>query len=95
MTTKRELRTVKELVEHVLETKPKTRNSDTLLYIEVCKYLGAKSLEDLEKIKLNIISVHKTRQVIQNKEGKFLPDENVTEERARRRWEVKDYMLGG
>lgn len=95
MTTKRELKTVKELVEHVLETKPKTRNSDTLLYIEVCKHLGAESLEDLEKIKLNIISVHKTRQVIQNKEGKFLPDEKVKEERARRRWEVKDYMLGG
>lgn len=95
MTTKRELRTVKELVEHILEVKPKTRNSDTLLYIEACKYLGAKTLEDLEKIKLNIISVHKIRQVIQNKEGRFLPDENVKEERARRRWEVKDYMLGG
>ena len=95
MTTKRELRTVKELVEHILETKPKTRNSDTLLYIESCKYLGAKTLEDLEKIKLNIISVHKIRQVIQNKEGRFLPDENVKEERTRRRWEVKDYMLGG
>ena len=54
MTTKRELRTVKELVEHVLETKPKTRNSDTLLYIEACKYLGAKTLDDLEKIKLKL-----------------------------------------
>ena len=95
MTTKRELRTVKELVEHILETKPKTRNSDILLYIEACKYLGAKTLEDLEKIKLNIISVHKIRQVIKNKEGRFLPDENVKEERARRRWEVRDYMLGG
>ena len=95
MTTKRELRTVKELVEHILETKQKTRNSDTLLYIEACKHLGAKTLEDLEKIKLNIISVHKIRQVIQNKEDRFLPDENVKEERARRRWEVRDYMLGG
>lgn len=95
MTTKRELRTVKELVEHILENKPETRNSDTLLYLESCKYLGAKSLEDLERIKLNIITVHKIRQVIQNKEGRFLPDKKVKEERNRRRWEVRDYMIGG
>lgn len=92
MTITRELNTVKDLVSHILETKPHTRNSDTQLYIEACKHMGAKTIEDMEKMNLSIISVHKIRQVIQNKEGLFLADEEVKTERSRRRWEVKDYM---
>lgn len=92
MTTKQELNTVKELVLHILKTKPETRNSDTLLYIEACKYIGAKSIEDMERINLSIISVHKVRQVIQNKEGLYLANEDVKTERKRRKLEVRDYM---
>ena len=92
MTVKRELETMKELVTHILKTQPKTRNSDTVLYIECCKYMGATTLEDLESLGLNIITVHKIRQVIQNKDGLFPPDKNVKEERARRRFSIKGYM---
>ena len=92
MTTKQELNTVKELVLHILKTKPKTRNSDTLLYLEACKHIGAKTIDDIERIGLSIISVHKIRQVIQNKEGLYLPDKKVKEERSRRKLEVRDYM---
>lgn len=92
MTTKQELATVKDLVLHVLKTKPNTRNSDTLLYLEACKYIGAKTIEDIERIGLNIISVHKIRQVIQNKEGLYLPDKEIRSERKRRSSDIREYM---
>lgn len=95
MSVKKEMETVKQLVEHILESKPKTRNSDTLLYLEACKYLGAETLDDIETINLNVISIHKIRQIIQNKEGRFLPDENIKTERANRRWEIRDWIVAG
>jgi hypothetical protein len=42
---------------------------------------------------LSIISVHKMRQVIQNKEGRFKPSEEVRLARHKRASEVKDYMI--
>jgi hypothetical protein len=87
-----ELNTVKDLVLHVLKNKPETRNSDTLLYLECCKALGATSIKDIEDINLSIISVHKLRQVIQNKDKQFMPDENVKEVRKARARLVRQYM---
>lgn len=97
MTTATHLNTIRELVEHILKTKPHTRNSDTQLYIEACKYMGAKTIADMEKLNLSIISIHKIRQVIQNKDGLYLADEEVTKERNKKRLEIKDYMsrIGG
>lgn len=92
MTTKREMKTVKDLITYILKTQPHTRNSDTQLYIEACKHLGVKDLDDMSKLGLSIISVHKARQVIQNKEGLYQADEKVLKERGRRRYEIKDYM---
>jgi hypothetical protein len=93
MNTKTELNSVKKLVLSVLEQYPETRNSDNKLYIQCAKELGAKTIDDLMEIKLNLISVHKCRQVIQNKLGKFLPDKEVAEVRAERQLSFKDWMV--
>jgi hypothetical protein len=93
MNTKRELNKVKKLVLRVLEHYPETRNSDTKLYVQCARELGARNLEDLEHIPLNIISVHKARQPIQNKLGLFKPNKEVQEKREERQLEFKDWML--
>jgi hypothetical protein len=87
-----ELNTVKDLVLHVLKNNPETRNSDTLLYLECCKVLGATNIEDIEDINLSIISVHKLRQVIQNKDKMFMPDEHAKQVRKQRSYQVRQYM---
>lgn len=92
MNVEKEFNTVKELAEYVLENNPKTRNSDTVLYVEICKLLGAKSIDDIPKIGLNMVTVHKVRQVIQNKDGKYLPDEVTKEIRKARNSSIKTYM---
>lgn len=92
MSIKKEFDTVKQLAEYVLSVNKEARNSDTVLYAEMCKMLGAKTVDDISKIGLNMITVHKIRQVIQNKEGKYLPDENVKEIRRGRSLAIKDYM---
>lgn len=93
MNVEKEFNAVKELAEYVLENNPKTRNSDTVLYVEMCKLLGAKSIDDIPKIGLNMITVHKVRQVIQNKDGKYLPDEVTKEIRKARNSSIKSYMI--
>ena len=92
MSITEEFSSVKDLVSNILESNPHTRNSDTYLYQECCKKLGAKTVDDISKIDLNMITVHKARQVIQNKEGKYSPDENVRNVRSIRAEEIRDYM---
>lgn len=92
MNVSHEFNTVKQLAEHVLANNPDTRNSDTLLYIEMCKEMGAKTIDDIPKLGLNVITVHKIRQVIQNKEGNYLPTILVKEVRNARNKEIRDYM---
>lgn len=93
MNTKRELSSVKKLVLRILEQYPATRNSDNKLYIQCAKELGAKTLDDLETIGLNLISVHKARQVVQNKLHMFLPDKKVAEIRLDRQMDFKEWMI--
>lgn len=87
-----ELNTVKDLVLYVLGSIPATRSNDTLLYLECCKTLGATSMEDLQDLNLSIISVHKMRQFIQNKDKMYMPDDNAKEVRKKRSHEVRQYM---
>lgn len=87
-----ELDTVKQLVTRVLSENKATRNNETLLYLECCRKLGAKSIDDIEKMNLSIITVHKMRQVIQNKDGLFKSDVEVRKQRANRATKIKDYM---
>lgn len=93
MNIQAEFSNVRDLVLHILEHNPNTRSNDTLLYLEACKYLGAKSIDDLIKLNLSIISIHKVRQVVQNKEGLFQPNEEIKKLRQTRRIAIKDYML--
>jgi hypothetical protein len=92
MSVAQEFKTTKELVLYILENSPETRSSDNKLYIKCAEHLGAKTLDDLQEIKLNLVSVHKLRQQIQNKEGMYLPDEKVTEMRKNRRVEIREFM---
>lgn len=87
-----ELNTVKELVEDVLAKDVLSRGNDTRLYVECCKELGCETIDDIESINLSIISVHKLRQAIQNKEGNYKPSEEVLANRSRRRVPIKEYM---
>lgn len=88
-----EFKTTKQLVLHVLENYPETRNSDNQLYIQAAKLLGARTLDDLNKIKLNMVSIHKLRQQIQNKEHLFEADEEVKEIRKVREKGIRNYMI--
>jgi hypothetical protein len=93
MNTKSELNSVKKLVLRVLEQYPETRNSDNKLYIQCAKELGAKTIDDMDTIGLSIISVHKCRQRIQNKDLMHLPTKEVAEARYERQMEFKDWMV--
>ena len=44
MNKAKELKTTTDLVKHILETIPETRNSDTLLYYRVCDAVDSQSL---------------------------------------------------
>jgi hypothetical protein len=93
MHVKSELNSVKKLVLRVLEHYPETRNSDNKLYIQCAKELGAKTIDDLMEINLNLITLHKTRQKIQNRDFMFLPDKEVAEARYERQLEFKEWMI--
>ena len=89
---KQEFGTIKEMLYSVMTKHPETRSDDTLLYVKCCEEMGAKNLSDLPKMGISIISVHKMRQVIQNKEKKFLPMQSVVHGRKLRNGEVRSFL---
>ena len=93
MTITKELNTVKDLVVSVLEDYPQARNSDTYLYEKCCERLGAKYISDISKIGLSVISVHKIRQVVQNKDKMYMPTEDAKKKRKVREVEIREYMV--
>lgn len=93
MSVAAEFTTLKELILQVLRDYPETRSSDNKLFIQCAKKLGAETLDDLSKINLNLISLHKIRQKIQNKEGLYLPDKVVQRERQERHEQIKLWMV--
>lgn len=90
---KKEFNTYKGLVEFVLRNYPYTRNSDTDLYFKCLRLLGINTLEEAEELRFNIVTVHKLRQIIQNKQGKYRPSEDIFNLRCERCIEVKNYIL--
>lgn len=92
MRIKEEFDSIKNLVLYCLQKYPETRSNDTILFIRCCETLGATTLKEAEKENLSIISVHKLRQVIQNKEGRFLPPEKVILNRRERQEQIRQYM---
>lgn len=69
----KEFKSYRDLIETVMKEIPETRESDTLLYLECCRRLGAETIDEMKALGLNIITVHKTRQQIQNIEKRYLP----------------------
>jgi hypothetical protein len=92
MDINQEFKSVKSLVLFILEHYPETRSNDNKLFVKCAEVFGAKTLKDLEDINLNLISVYKVRQLIQNKENKFLPDLKVIENRKKRQSEIHDFV---
>ncbi|MEC1768299.1 hypothetical protein [Schinkia azotoformans] len=88
-----EFNNLKELIESILEHNEECRSNDTKLFVECCKHLGVKTLDQISDSGINMISVHKLRQVIQNKEHKFLPSDSVIENRSKRNFDIKKYMV--
>jgi hypothetical protein len=93
MNTRSELNSVKKLVLRVLECYPETRNSDNKLYIQCAKELGARLIDDMDTIGLSIVTLHKCRQRIQNKDFMYPPTKEVAEARYERQLEFKDWMV--
>ena len=92
---KEEFGTVKKLVMVTLRDYPETRNNDTVLLCQICDTLGIAKISELRKSGISIISVHKTRQYIQNRDLLFRPTKEVLEFREERAEVIKDMMGKG
>lgn len=92
MNTLQEYKTVKQLVLKVLEKYPETRDNDTLLYLQCCQELGAIDINQMKILNLSIVTCHKLRQVIQNKDGLFKPSDKAKKIRLQKQQEIKSYM---
>lgn len=88
-----EFETYKDLIKEVLRKYDFARDSDTYLYIMCCKYLGVETIEDMIDLNLNVITVHKVRQVVQNKEGLYRASNNVQAVRDERKIDIEKYMV--
>lgn len=88
----KEFTTIRKLVEHVMEKYPHTRNSDTALFCQCYRELGIHTLDEIEASGISIHHVDRLRRVIQNKEGKFLPVEEVKKGRRIREQKIRAYM---
>ena len=90
-----EFGTLKQYLYYIMEKYPETRNSDNVLYFTILQEMGAHTLEEAKSLNINLISIHKVRQVIQNKEGLYLADTEVKSNRWKRSSEIREYMRGG
>lgn len=90
----KEFKSIKNLVMHVLESDELSRSNDNRLFVKCAELLGITNLTQLEDVSnLNLISVYKTRQLLQNKHGLFKPSEEVVNVRKMRNREIKQYMV--
>jgi len=83
---------LKDLICDVLEKYPETRASDNKLYYYCCKKLGKNPSKQLKNDGLSIISVHKYRQLIQNKLGLYRPDDMIIKQRKIRENKMRELM---
>ena len=76
-------KTIKKIIEEILEEDEKARNDDNWLVVQVLRRLGIKiyveyeGFENLPKFE----SIIRTRAKIQNEEKKFLPTDEEAEKR--------------
>lgn len=92
--TKAEFRTVKAIVEYLLETDERCRNDDKYLTYKVFRYFTKIFIpfEDFNKIPA-FETVKRTRASIQNVERRFMPtNPDVIARRQKRQGEVKEFL---
>jgi hypothetical protein len=92
--TKAEFRTVRAIIEDILEKDIRARNCDKWLTYKVFRYFTNIYIpfEDFDKIP-SFETVKRCRCVIQNVEKRFLPtDPNVIARRQKRQQEVKEVL---
>lgn len=92
---KEEFGSMKALIMKALRDYPETRNNDTVLLCKICDMVGISRISELRKSKISIISVHKMRQVVQNKDGLYKPVKEVQEMRDEREGALRDMMGKG
>ena len=92
---KEEFGSVKALVMKILRDFPETRNSDNVLLCQICETLGMTKISELRDSPINIISIHKTRQRVQNTLGLYQAPKEVQELREERAEVIKDMMGKG
>lgn len=97
------IRQTQELVQHILEKVPQTRNSDMLLYYHVCLELNRAAtklpfwmvLLDLKSYGLPpIASVGRSRRKLQRAFPELRADPKVKEKRTENEAIIKDYARG-
>ena len=97
------LNSTKALVKTILEENENTRNSDMLLYYEVCKRLNASALESpfayvilrLESLRLPPFeSVRRARQKVQEECPHLCANYGVSSFRAENEAEYRDFARG-
>jgi len=93
----RGLRISKKIVEEILRDYPETRSSDKKLFLKVLERFGL-TLTDEQKrkflqIPISYESVRRSRQKIQNDEGKYRPSEQVIKAREQERKAVSEAVL--
>ena len=87
-----EIYTIKQIVEDILAEDSKARNNDTWLVIQVLRKIGFKvfidyrNLEDLPSFE----TIIRCRRFIQNKEGRFIPREDIDGLRNKREGEYRN-----
>ena len=89
----KELKQTSELVKHLLKTKPETRNSDMLLFVEVCRAINPDIVNypmwyvllNLKEFGLpNTETVRRARQKIQAQFPNLASDERIRRRKADR-----------
>lgn len=98
---KKEFKQIKKLVTHILETNPKTRNSDNELYIAVIEAIGrgysnkpiAEILLNLEGLGLPCFeTVRRTRQKLQAEFPELQACDKVQDFRTEREIQFREYF---
>ena len=85
-----EFRNTKDLVCKILETDVRARNDDKWLCYRVISHFTRVFIpfEDFDKFP-SFETISRVRRTIQNKENRFLPDDDISEKREQRKDDVE------
>lgn len=104
-----ELKTTAKLVKHILAVEPKTRNSDSFLYLKVLEHVANKQGYDLHLMSVDHFfrykadypffpgfeTVRRTRQKVQAEFPELAACENVASMRSDNETKFREFALSG